>query len=429
MDGVTRDLCRMNPPRPTVYLFTETYPYPGPDDPFLPAEVSVLSRRMDVMLIPAIAMTGPVPPLPEGVEFDGRLAEYAATPRARSVALARAVISPRLYGELRRQWPLTRSPRAAATTLRRLARAFAVRAWMRRHLGDDLAGSNRVVYTWWSAAYAVGVALALGQSSARLVTRAHGFDLYAEQEVVGFVPFQRTLMERADAVVSVSQAGADYLRSRYPDLGGRITASYLGVEGPHEPSRGSTDGVFRIVSCSSVVPVKRLELLADSLAEMARRHPDLPFEWTHIGGGPMLPDLQHRVAASSVLAERATFVGQVEPDDVRTWLGSHEVDALVNVSASEGLPVALMEAASFGIPMIATAVGGSSEIVDDSCGRLLPADPSVEVVARVLTDFARLSVDERDGIRDASRARWASRFSADTNYEEFGDLLASLLAR
>lgn len=143
----------------------------------------------------------------------------------------------------------------------------------------------------------------------------------------------------------------------------------------------------------------------------------------------MLPDLQQRVAASSVLAQRATFVGQVEPQDVRTWLGSHEVDALVNVSASEGLPVALMEAASFGIPMIATAVGGSPEIVDDSCGRLLPADPSVEEVARVLADFARLSVDERDRIRDASRARWASRFSADTNYEEFGDLLASLLAR
>ena len=86
MDGVTRDLCRMNPPRPTVYLFTETYPYPGPDDPFLPAEVSVLSRRMDVMLIPAIAMTGPVPPLPDGARSVGRRLGLRRPHPARGVA-------------------------------------------------------------------------------------------------------------------------------------------------------------------------------------------------------------------------------------------------------------------------------------------------------------------------------------------------------
>jgi glycosyltransferase involved in cell wall biosynthesis len=420
----------MHPPRPTVYLFTETYPFPGPDDPFLPAEVAVLSRRMDVRLIPSVVGPGEVPSLPPGVEFDDRLAAFAATPRVRGACLARALLSPTLYGELRRQWPLSRSPRAMATTALRLARAFAVRSWIRRELADEIVGDRpRVVYTWWSAAYAVGVALALSQSPVPMVTRAHGFDLYAEQEVVGFVPFQRTLVQRADAVVSVSQAGADYLRSRYPDLRARIVTSYLGVEGPPARSSGSTDGVLRIVSCSGVVPVKRLELLAESLAELGRRQPDVTFEWTHIGGGPLLVELQQRVAASPFLARCTTFTGQVEPEDVRAWFESHEVDAIVNVSASEGLPVSLMEAASFGVPLIATAVGGTAEIVDDSCGRLLPADPCVDDVAGALADIARLSAYERDAIRNASRERWESRFAADRNYAEFRDLLESLVAR
>ena len=50
----------------------------------------------------------------------------------------------------------------------------------------------------------------------------------------------------------------------------------------------------------------------------------------------------------------------------------NDFDLFVNMSLSEGIPVSIMEAISFGIPIIATNVGGNAEIVNDETGVLIP---------------------------------------------------------
>ena len=104
-------------------------------------------------------------------------------------------------------------------------------------------------------------------------------------------------------------------------------------------------------------------------------------------------------------------------------------DAFVNVSSSEGLPVTLMEAASSGVPLVATRIGGNPEIVDQACGRLLPADPTPLQVATVLAEIALQSPDERAAMRAASHDRWATDFSAERNYGAFAELLRSVAAQ
>ncbi len=416
----------MQESRPTVYLFTETYPFPGPDDPFLPAEIRVLARTFDVRLIPVLRTDRPVPDLPSGVSFDDGLAAYSASARVRLVSTLLALLSPRLYAELWNQRPQSLSPRAAGTVVVRLARALAVRRWVRREFVSLASDQAVIVYCWWSAAYAVGVALALTSPRPLLVTRAHGYDLYAEQEAIGFVPFQEVLLGRADAILSASRAGANYLKARYPDMSPKIDTAYLGIEGQDRESPASEDGVLRIVTCSAVIPVKRITLLADALVRLTSLAPELSFHWTHIGGGPQWEALRHQVAAATALADRTTLTGWMEPEEVKVWLVSNPVDVFVNVSSSEGLPVTLMEAASCGVPMLATAVGGNPEIVDDSCGALLPANPTVEQVAGALLTFSRLSPVERQVLREGARGRWASRFSAERNYRVFARHLAYL---
>ena len=115
----------MQESRPTIYLFTETYPFPGPDDPFLPAEIRVLARIFDVRLIPVLRTDRPVPDLPSGVSFDDGLAAYSASARVRLVSTLLALLSPRFYAELWNQRPQSLSPRAAGTVVVRLARALA----------------------------------------------------------------------------------------------------------------------------------------------------------------------------------------------------------------------------------------------------------------------------------------------------------------
>lgn len=70
----------------------------------------------------------------------------------------------------------------------------------------------------------------------------------------------------------------------------------------------------------------------------------------------------------------------------------------INVSSSEGLPVSIMEACSFGIPIIATNVGGTAEIVQAGVnGILLKEQFETEVLKQAILRFAGMERQEYDG--------------------------------
>jgi len=94
------------------------------------------------------------------------------------------------------------------------------------------------------------------------------------------------------------------------------------------------------------------------------------------------------------------------------------------VSASEGVPVSIMEALSFGIPVIATDVGGTGELISNKNGLLIPKDFESEKVAgqiiRLLT-----GADFQDK-RENARKTWETYSNATVNYPEFANLLFRL---
>ncbi|MDD0858820.1 glycosyltransferase [Arthrobacter alpinus] len=82
---------------------------------------------------------------------------------------------------------------------------------------------------------------------------------------------------------------------------------------------------------------------------------------------PLEDDLR-RIASE---VEREDLVielkGAVANDEVLNFYRNHEISVFINVSTSEGVPVSIMEAISFDIPVVATSVGGTPEIVGGSC--------------------------------------------------------------
>ena len=400
-------------------MFTDTYPFRGPDDPFLPAELVHLAALLSIVVIPSTNTGGPVAELPPGVTFEPDLAHWAGTRRVRAVSLVIAFLSPDGYAELwRRRWSGLR-PRSVATVMVRLSRALTVERWVRRRMRSTSPHDGLVAYSWWGSSAGYGVARALRRTRIPLVVRLHGFDLYAEQDRLGFIPFQRDLLSKCALAVSVSKAGAEYLRERYPDLAGRIGVGYLGIDGQAERSAPSTDGILRVVSCSTYTEVKRVPLIVESLAVLSEREPAIDFRWTHIGAGPEEARVRERVMSHPRLSGRCEFISFVDPAGVKEWFADNPIDVFLNVSSSEGLPVALMEAASFGVPLVATAVGGNPEIVDDANGTLLPPNPSPGEVAQALLDFIVLDARRRGAMREASRGTWERKFSAARNYREF----------
>ena len=85
-----------------------------------------------------------------------------------------------------------------------------------------------------------------------------------------------------------------------------------------------------------------------------------------------------------------------------------------------------MEAMSFGIPVIATDVVGTREVVNNENGILLVSNPSPREVAKKIDDFISLSQKEKSAKRRAAFETWQNNYSAKSNYNEFIDQVFSL---
>jgi glycosyltransferase involved in cell wall biosynthesis len=101
------------------------------------------------------------------------------------------------------------------------------------------------------------------------------------------------------------------------------------------------------------------------------------------------------------------------------------LDVFINASETEGTPVAVMEAVSCGIPVIATSVGGNREIVGERNGILLDENPSPQEIADSIINLLD-DPKTAHAMREGSRKVWMERYNADANYEAFAGRLSSI---
>ena len=237
---------------------------------------------------------------------------------------------------------------------------------------------------------------------------AHGWDLYEHRRPAGYIPYRAAQMEQVDQVICISEVGRDHLRARFPREAHKVNMAHLGTRdhgaGPWEPS-----AELRLVSCAYLRSPKRIDRIAAALRKM-----DRPVHWIHFGDGP---DLEHlRCAVKDMPGHiRVELRGAVPNELVLGHYRTHPVDLFVLMSEDEGVPVALMEAASFGVPLVANDVGGVKAVVTPESGVLLPADADAVMLARALEQEGAERAADRD-FRAGVRAFWARQFEAGVNY-------------
>ena len=108
------------------------------------------------------------------------------------------------------------------------------------------------------------------------------------------------------------------------------------------------------------------------------------------------------------------------------YLSVHNFHCFITTSQSEGLPVSVMEAISFSIPIIAPNVGGISEIVDDTDGILLPETAKAKDFANAIEKIAKMSQEEYEDLRKGAFLMWNKKFNGNTNYMAFAEELYNL---
>ena len=93
-------------------------------------------------------------------------------------------------------------------------------------------------------------------------------------------------MKSINKVYTISANASNYLKKQFPNESHKITISRIVFE--NKFNGGSNDNVFRISSCSSMIPLKRIDLLLKGLYLLVKKNPNKLFEWHHFGDGPEL---------------------------------------------------------------------------------------------------------------------------------------------
>ncbi len=402
-----------------LILFTDGFPY-HISEPFLEQEAPLYADYFDQVLIVASCRRGELPTRAlTGTNIEV-LKDYTVHWDIPSIlsALPRTLTDPMLYREIRL---LLRQKRFSLSKLRELLafslcgnhRAKLALRWLRKHPECTPAA----IYSYWLHVPAYAAVRLNHHLKNRYFTisRAHGYDLYLERRASRYIPFHSQLYESIGEIAAISENGKQYLESLY-GAQGKVCVHRLGAKDCQLHNPCVSMGTLRILTCARTIALKRLDRLVDVLSQIT----DQPIHWTHIGSGDVQEQLEQYAAKKLPSNVTAEFTGRIPNQQIYETYRTQPFHIFVNLSETEGAPVSIMEAMSFDIPAIATAVGGTPELVDDGInGFLLEKDFQDETLIRLLRQVIDMPEAEYQALRVAAREKFKQHYDAEANYRSF----------
>lgn len=418
----------------SILILTNYFPFHRGEE-YLEAELPYLCERFDRVTVVPVMTTADMMltrKVPEGVQVINPLAGRGMSGRVRDLAS-------RTASDLRGRQAGSRAPRRllrnpvhqvfdAYFESRSMAALEKVLEYEDALASGD--GGPVVIYSYWFYLTArIGATLKDRWGRSRevaLVSRGHGYDVNVNASAVGYLPQRRFLLEHVDRLHPVSDFATRHFHMAYPEHRDKVATRRLGS--PRRlAGRDADQAALRIVSVSTIRPLKRLELIADAVELLRPRFPGV--RWTHLGAGTgsyaeaFTASVQERLGPDVV-----EMPGHMANADVHAWFRANPSTVFVNTSSSEGVPVSVMEAMSHALPVVATDVGGTEELFTTAMRPgLLPADVDAAGVAEAIGRVLGLASEQYVGASEAAFTAWQSTWDADRNFADFArELRASV---
>jgi teichuronic acid biosynthesis glycosyltransferase TuaC len=237
------------------------------------------------------------------------------------------------------------------------------------------------------------------------------------------------VLKNSDRIIAVSKATKKYVLSLGADAA-KTSVLHNGVDidrfKPSTRLRAETRRKLGIPEDATVVlSVRRMvykngiDTLIDSAETAIRKNSKLIF--LAVGKGPDFDAVKARINQLGI-AEKFKLAGFVPDAELPSFYNAADLFVLPSKSG-EGLPLVGLEAMSCGLPVIATNVGGISEIMVKDAGKLVPPN-SPFAMAEAILEF---SVKELAPVKIQLRAVAEKRFSWDTNVERLVEIYEELI--
>jgi glycosyltransferase involved in cell wall biosynthesis len=270
-----------------------------------------------------------------------------------------------------------------------------------------------IFYSYWLNSISLASLFIKNDFVPVLICRGHRYDLYEELYSPPYIPFQKQLIKFSIGIFTISSHGNNMLINKYPECKDKIFLSRLGVQDGGGICKPSNDGVFRIVTCSSLISRKRVDKILRAVETL-----DFSVQWVHFGDGELRKEFIE-IANNFPKNLDVRFPGNVKNHEILNHYETFPVDIFINCSESEGLPVSIMEAMSFGIPILAADVDGNCELVGNDNGFLFKKDISPENLRDLIVFYRNLKNSDKQEKRDNSYKKWQFYVNQKEQYSKF----------
>ena len=397
-----------------VAIISAKFPF-GPKEPYLEAEVNALSEYIeDLTIIP----TSP----PARKQRPGELPAWVIGFPLFSLRTLRAAA--RMYAAdpqaVRAAWRSIVGPRARLIVkLKNIAifpKALAVAEIIKHEEIDH-------IHSYWLSTPSTVAYVAAQIAKKPWSSTAHRWDIYENnlaQQKANSASFVRIISRRG-----LTDFRKQIQRSHWE----RSIVLHLGIDVPANRAAQSIQSRNRpltLLCTAALVPIKGHDILLDALARV--RDAGVVVRCVLAGDGPLRRRIASRIRQLR-LSPVVTMLSEV-PHAVllhQIQSGIYDVVVLPSLEQSggnmEGIPVALMEAMAAGLPCIATDSGSITELLDASCGIVVPHSDAAALAKAILT----LASDPTRGAELGARGR--QRVEEQYNARHTAAVLSALLRR
>ena len=171
------------------------------------------------------------------------------------------------------------------TILLSIKQADVVQDFLEKAILSENESSKLFFYSWWTLPLTLGMVFTkIDNPQIKIITRARAVDLYFERHKNSYLPFRKFIYSKLDRTLCISDDGKNYIEKKINGNkpNNNVIISRVGCVNRYEYNDTTNiKEIKTIVSCSNIIPLKRIELMIKSLSLIN----DIKINWIHFGEG------------------------------------------------------------------------------------------------------------------------------------------------